>query len=156
MTEESQEAMVLRPEEMVPYVREYLGLKEDLRVLDAEVKRCLVEYQKQREKLLAKKKPLFDRFNQVEEVIKRTIHSKQLPGVKYKHYVFTLGKKAQYKRPEEKIAEALERNPIEHFAHDRRGLARLLAQAVKKKCKQQPSPQHNDYANTVLLIRDLA
>lgn len=151
MTE--QETGVLRPEEMVPYVREYLGLQEDLRVLKAEEKRCLAEYQKQRGTIRAKLNPLSERFNQVEETIKKTILHKKLPGIKYKQVVFTLGKKAQYKRPEEKIAEALERNPIEHFAHDRKGLARLLAQAVKKKCKQPPS--HNDPANTVLLIREL-
>lgn len=154
MMEETQD--VLRPEEMVPYVREYLGLMEDLRVLDAEVKRCLAEYRSRREKLLSKKKPLSDRFNQIEEVLKRTIHTQKLPGVKYKNFIFVLEKKVPYMRPEEKIAKALERNPVEHFANDRKGLARLLAQAVKKKCKQQPSEHHNDLRNTALKIRELA
>lgn len=156
MMEDDVQEAVLRPEEMVPYVREYLGLMEDLRVLDAEVKRCLVEYRNRREKLMTKRKPLADRCSQVEDVLKRTIHHKKLPGIKYKQYLFTLEKRVVYKRPEEKIAEALERNPVEHFAHDRKGLARLLAQAVKKKCKQQPSDQHHDYQNTLLKIQQLA
>lgn len=143
---------VLRPEEMVPYVREYLGLMEDLRVLDAEVKRCLAEYRSRREKILTKRKPLADRFNRIEDVLKRTIHTQKLPGVKYKNFVFVLNKKTSYMRPEEKIAKALERNPVEHFANDRKGLARLIAQAVKKKCKQQPS---DDFKDTVLQIREV-
>ena len=151
MMEETQDD-VLRPEEMVPYVREYLGLMEDLRVLDAEVKRCLAEYRSRREKILTKRKPLADRFNRIEEVLKRTIHTQKLPGVKYKNFVFVLNKKASYMRPEEKIAKALERNPVEHFANDRKGLARLIAQAVKKKCKQQPS---DDFKDTVLQIREV-
>jgi hypothetical protein len=144
---------ILRPEEMVPYVREYLGLMEDLKVLDAEMKRCLLEYKKRREQLVTKKKPMAERYNQIEEVLKKTIHNQKLPGVKYKNYIFTLEEKVLYKRPEDKIAEALERNPVEHFANDRKTLARLIAQAVKKKCKHQPSTRPCDFNNTTLKIR---
>ena len=130
---------ILRPEEMVPFVREYLGLLEDIQVIDEEVKRCFIEYKSRREKLMAKKKPLDDRFNKIEDIIKRTIHHRKLPGIKYKHFIFTLEPKKLYKRPEDKIIDALERNPIENFTHDRKTLARLIADAVKKKCRNVSS-----------------
>ena len=146
---------LLRPEEMVPFVREYLGLLEDIRVIDEEIKRCFVEYKSRRDKLMSKKKPMDDRFNKIEEVIKRTIHHRKLPGVKYKHFIFTLEPKKLYKRPEDKIIDALERNPIENFTHDRKTLARLIADAVKKKCRSVSSHEKNDYKNMALRIREL-
>lgn len=145
---------VLRPEEMVPYVREYIGLMTDRDVMEEEIKRCFLEYKSRRDKLMAKKKPLDDRFNRIEDVIKRTIHHQKLPGVKYKNYIFTLEEKTLYKRPEDKIIEALERNPIENFTHDRKTLARLIADAVKKKCKRV-SGERTDYQNMALKIREL-
>lgn len=151
---ETEEEELLRPEEMVPYVREYLGLLADIDVMEEEIKRCFLEYKNRREKLLAKKKPLDDRFHKIEEVIKRTIHYQKLPGVKYKNYIFTLEEKIMYKRPEDKIIEALERNPIENFAHDRKTLAKLIADAVKKKCKRV-SGEKTDYQNMALKIREL-
>lgn len=155
MEEETQpHENILRPEEMVPYVREYLGLLDDIHVIDEEVKRCFMEYKNRREKLLAKKKPLDDRFNKIEEVIKHTIHHQKLPGVKYKHYVFTLEPKTMYKRPEDKIIDALERNPIENFTHDRKTLARLIADAVKKKCRRHSGEKH-DVKTMMLKIREL-
>jgi len=145
---------VLRPEEMVPYVREYLGLLEDINVIDDEIKRCFMEYKNRREKLMAKKRPMDDRFNNIEEVIKRTIHYQKLPGVKYKNYVFTLEPKAIYKRPEDKIIDALERNPIENFTHDRKTLARLIADTLKKKSRHS-SCEKIDYKSMALRIREL-
>lgn len=149
------ESNILRPEEMVPYVREYIGLLEDISVLDDEIKRCFLEYKNRRDKLMMKKKPLDDRFNKIEDIIKQTIHHQKLPGVKYKHYVFTLEPKTLYKRPEDKIIDALERNPIENFTHDRKTLARLIADAVKKKCRSVPSNERHDYKNMCLKIREL-
>lgn len=146
---------ILRPEEMVPFVREYLGLLEDISVIDDEIKRCFVEYKNRRDKLMAKKKPMDDRFSKIEEIIKRTIHYQKLPGVKYKHYVFTLEPKKLYKRPEDKIIDALERNPIENFTHDRKTLARLIADAVKKKCRTVSSTEKHDCKNMELRIREL-
>lgn len=146
---------ILRPEEMVPFVREYLGLLEDIQVIDEEVKRCFIEYKSRREKLMAKKKPLDDRFNKIEDVIKRTIHHRKLPGIKYKHFIFTLEPKKLYKRPEDKIIDALERNPIENFTHDRKTLARLIADAVKKKCRNVSSNERHECKNMILRIREL-
>lgn len=154
MEEEVEEENVMRPEEMVPYVREYLGLLDDIAVMDSEIKRCFLEYKDRRERLLAKKKPFADRFQKVEEIIKKTIHHRKLPGVKYKNYIFTMEEKTLYKRPEDKIIEALERNPIEHFAHDRKTLAKLIADAVKKKCRRTPGGK-DDYHNMTLKIREI-
>lgn len=154
MEEEEDRENVLRPEEMVPYVREYIGLLNDIEVMDSEIKRCFLEYKDRRDKLLAKKKPIADRFQRVEEIIKKTIHHQKLPGVKYKTFIFTLEEKTLYKRPEDKIIDALERNPIEHFAHDRKTLAKLIADAVKKKCRRTPG-EKNDYKNMALKIREL-
>lgn len=144
----------LRPEEMVPYVREYLGLLNDRVVMEEEVKRCFTEYKKTREKLMAKKKPLDERFQKLEELLKKTILHQKLPGVKYKNYIFTLEEKTLYKKPEDKIAETLERNA--HFTQDRKVLARLIADAVKKKCRR-PSGENdgNDTQHMVLKIREL-
>lgn len=153
--EEEVEENILRPEEMVPFVREYLGLLEDIRVVDEEIKRCFLEYRGRREKLMAKKKPMDDRFSRIEEIIKQTIHSRKLPGVKYKQYLFTLEPKTLYKRPEDKIIDALERNPIENFTHDRKTLARLIADAVKKKCRNVSSHDKHDCKNMALRIREL-
>jgi hypothetical protein len=152
--ETKQHDNILRPEEMVPYVREYLGLLEDINVIDDEIKRCFMEYKNRREKLMAKKRPMDDRFNKIEEVIKRTIHYQKLPGVKYKNYVFTLEPKAIYKRPEDKIIDALERNPIENFTHDRKTLARLIADTLKKKSRHSSS-EKIDYKSMALRIREL-
>lgn len=152
--ETTQHDSILRPEEMVPYVREYLGLLEDISVIDNEIKRCFTEYKNRREKLMAKKKPMDDRFNKIEDVIKKTIHYQKLPGVKYKHYVFTLEPKTLYKRPEDKIIDALERNPIENFTHDRKTLARLIADTLKKKCRRV-SGEKLDYKSMALRIREL-
>lgn len=146
---------LLRPEEMVPYVREYLGLLTDIEVMEEEIKRCFMEYKNRREKLIAKKKPLDDRFKKIEEVIKRTIHYQKLPGVKYKNYIFTLEERTMYKRPEDKIIDALERNPIENFTHDRKTLAKLIADAVKKKCKRVSGGEKTDYQDLTLKIREL-
>ena len=66
-----EEAHELRPEEMVPYVREYLGLLRDKEVMEHEIKRCFSDYKKTREKLMTKKKPIDDRFGHVEEIIKK-------------------------------------------------------------------------------------
>lgn len=150
-----EETNVLRPEEMVPYVREYLGLLEEIKVLEDEIKRCFMEYKNTREKLMSKKKPMDERFNNIEEVIKRTIYTQKLPGVKYKNYIFTLEEKIMYKRPEDKIAEALERNPMEQFTNDKKTLARLIAAAVKKKCKRTSNGERNDYKVMALRIRNL-
>lgn len=153
MEEEVQQENILRPEDMVPYVREYLGLLEDIQVLDNEIKRCFLEYKNRRDKLMQKKKPFDDRFQKIEEIIKQTIHQQKLPGVKYKHYIFTLEPKTLYKRPEDKIIEALERNPLEHFKHDRKTLAKLIADAVKKKARHITNEKH-DCANMCLKIRE--
>lgn len=144
----------LRPEEMVPYVREYLGLLEDLNVIHTEMKRCLLEYRNRREKLLTKKKPMDDRFQKIENIIKKTIHSQKLPGVKYKNYIFTLEEKTLYKRPEDKIIDALERNPIENFTHDRKTLAKLIADAVKKKSRHI-TRENPTYHHMTLKIREI-
>ena len=96
-----------------------------------------------------------EKFNKIEEVIKKTIHSQKLPGLKYKNYIFTLEEKTLYKRPEDKIAEALEKNPVEHFTNDKKTLARLIAAAVKKKCKRTPIGEKNDYKIMALRIRNL-
>jgi hypothetical protein len=146
---------ILRPEEMVPFVREYLGLLEDIQVIDEEVKRCFMEYKVRREKLMAKKKPMDDRFHKIEDIIKRTIHHRKLPGIKYKHFIFTLEPKKLYKRPEDKIIDALERNPIENYTHDRKTLARLIADAVKKKCRSVSSSERHECQNMILRIREL-
>jgi hypothetical protein len=121
--------------------------------MEEEIKRCFLEYRHRREKLMTKKKPIADRFQKLEDVIKKTIHLQKLPGVKYKNYIFTLEQKTLYKRPEDKIIDALERNPVEHFAHDRKALARLIADAVKKKCRRNPG-EKNDYHAMMLKIRE--
>lgn len=146
-----EEAHELRPEEMVPYVREYLGLLRDREVMEHEIKRCFSDYKKTREKLMTKKKPIDDRFGQLEEVIKRTIHHQNLPGVKYKNYIFSLEEKTLYKRPEDKIAEALERN--QNMTNDKKTLAKLIADAVKRKCRRVSD---GDYKNMVLRIREFS
>lgn len=140
---------------MVPYVREYLGLLEDIQVIDDEIKRCFTEYKVRREKLMSKKKPMDERFVRIEDVIKKTIYHQKLPGVKYKHYVFTLEPKTLYKKPEDKIIDALERNPVENFTHDRKTLARLIADAVKKKSKRVSSHEKHEFKNMALKIREL-
>ena len=104
---------------------------------------------------MAKKKPLDHRFQKIEEIIKRTIHHQKLPGVKYKSYIFTLEEKKLYKRPEDKIIDALERNPLENFTHDRKTLAKLIADAVKKKSRHLTSGEKTDLQNMCLRIREL-
>ena len=126
----------LRPEEMIPYVREYLGLMDDKKRMDVEIKRCFAEFKLRRDKLLEKRKPVDDRLAKVEEVIKKTILHQKLPGVKYKQYIFTLDKKPVFKHPAEKIMEALENNPLEQFGNDKKALARIIDDAVKKKCRK--------------------
>lgn len=140
----------LRPEEMVPYVREYLGLLEDIAVIDAEIKRCLVEYRKRREALLQKKKPMDDRFRKVENTIKKTIHDQKLPGIRFKNVVFTIEEKVSYKQPEDKIRETLERNPIQN---DSKTLAKLLAEAIRKKCRRVHNGDGARYEDMVLRVR---
>lgn len=151
---EGEEPPTLRPEEMVPYVREYIGLLRDKEVMEHEIKRCFSDYKKTREKLLHKKKPIDDRFGHVEDILKRTIHQQNLPGVKYKNYIFSLEGKTLYKRPEDKIAEALERN--QNMTNDKKTLAKLIADAVKKKCKRVSDGSNGDYKNMVLRIREFS
>jgi hypothetical protein len=145
----------LRPEELVPYVREYLGLMEDKKVLDAEVKRRQAEYRKSRDALLQRLKPLEKRLHKVEDVLKQTIINEKLPGIKYKHYIFTIEEKAVYKHNVDKIVEALNTNPIEHFSHDKKTLAKIIADAVKKKARDNSDEVRKNHENMGLRIRVL-
>lgn len=126
----------LRPEEMIPYVREYLGLMDDKKRMDIEIKRCFSEFKLRRDRLLEKRRPVDERLGKVEEVIKKMIIHQKLPGVKYKQYIFTLDKKPVYKHPTEKIMEALENNPLEQYGNDKKALARIIADAIKKKSRK--------------------
>jgi hypothetical protein len=95
-----------------------------------------MEYKARRDRLLEKRKPVQDRLIKVEDVLKKTILQQKLPGVKYKQYIFTLDKKPVFKHPAEKIMEALENNPLEHYGNDKKALARIIADAVKKKSRK--------------------
>ena len=136
MEETIVEEREMRPEEMIPYVREYLGLMDEKKTMDTEIKRCFMEYKARRDRLLEKRKPVQDRLIKVEDVLKKTILQQKLPGVKYKQYIFTLDKKPVFKHPAEKIMEALENNPLEHYGNDKKALARIIADAVKKKSRK--------------------
>jgi len=143
MTEENNnDEQEFRPEDMVPLVREYIGLSEDKKVIDKELKRCYMDYKKQKERLMEKRKPVETRFKELEKIIKKIIIKKDLPGVKYKNYIFTIEEKVVYKPPVDKIIETLERNPVEHFAHDKKTLAKMIVDAVKKKTRNTNPPRH--------------
>lgn len=145
----------LRPEELVPFVREYLGLLEEKRVLDLELRRCLHDYRKARDRILSKRKPIEERFNKVEEIVKKTIVQQKLPGVKYKQYIFTIEEKPVYKPQIDKITEALDRNPVEHFSHDKKTLAKIIVDAVKKKIRDNSDDVKKNHMNMGLKIRVL-
>jgi len=154
MQPESQEKLnELRPDELVPFVREYLGLLEEKKILDSEMKRCLTDYRKLRDKLLHKRRPIEERFTKVENVLKKTIIQQKLPGVKYKQYIFTLEERPVYKPQIEKIVEALDRNPIEHFSHDKKTLAKIIVDAVKKKIRDKSDDAKKNHVNMGLKIR---
>lgn len=149
--EENNNKPELRPDELVPYVREYLGLIEEKNVLDAEMKRCIEDYKKIRERLLNKRRPIHDRVEKLEDILKRTIVSQKLPGIKYKQYVFTIEEKPIYKPSIDKIVDALNHNPIEHFSNDKKTLAKIIADAVKKKIRDHSDK--NDLSNMTLKTR---
>lgn len=155
MEEKQGSSQELRPEELVPYVREYLGLLEEKRVLDLELKRCLHDYRKARDRIMSKRKPIEDRFNKVEDIVKRTIVQQKLPGVKYKQYIFTIEEKPVYKPQIDKITEALDRNPVEHFSHDKKTLAKIIVDAVKKKIRDNSDDVKKNHMNMGLKIRVL-
>ena len=73
MEETIVEEREMRPEEMIPYVREYLGLMDEKKTMDTEIKRCFMEYKARRDRLLEKRKPVQDRLIKVEDVLKKTI-----------------------------------------------------------------------------------
>lgn len=143
----------LRPEELVPYVREYLGLLEDKKVIDSELKRCLDDYRRTRDRLLKKKNPIESRFNKVEETLKNTIIQQKLPGVKYKQYIFTIEEKAVYKPQIDKIMDALHSN--EHFSQDKKALAKIIANAVKKKVRDNSEEAKKNNKHVGIKIRML-
>lgn len=142
-----------RPEDMIPYIREFLGLMEDKKKVDGEIKRCFQDYKKQRDRLLEKKKPIEDRFRALEDILKTTILQQKLPGVKFKQYIFSLDKKPVFKHPTEKIMDALENNPLEHY--DRKTLACIIADAIKKKTRRDSVGQ-DDPSLLELKIRILS
>lgn len=146
---------MIRPEDMIPIVREYLGLLEEKNTIDAELKRCFNEYKVQRDKLLQKRRPVDGHLDRVEESLKKAIMAQQLPGVKYKHYIITVEERPIYKPPAEKIIEVLEKNPIEHFTHDKKALARIIADAVKKKIRDTSDDVKKDIKTMGLKIRTL-
>lgn len=146
----------LRAEDLVPYVREYLGLLEDKNVLEKELKRCLHDYRKVRDNLIQKLKPVEKRFHKVEDVLKRTIVRERLPGLKYKNCIFTIEERPVYKQNVDKIIEALNTNPIEHYGSDKKMFAKIIADAVKKKCRDNSEEVRKNYQNMGLKVRVIA
>ena len=147
--------IMMRPEDMIPFVREYLGLLEEKNTIDAELKRCFSEYKIQRDRLLNKKKPVDGHLERVENTLKKAIIGQKLPGVKYKHYIITLEERPVYKPPADKIIEVLEMNPLEHFTHDKKALARIIADAIKKKIRDNSDGLKKDIKTMCLKIRTL-
>lgn len=146
---------IVRPEDMIPFVREYLGLLDEKNMMDAELKRCFNEYKIQRDKLLNKRKPIDEHLERVEEILKKAIMGQKLPGVKYKQYIITLEEKPVYKPQAEKIIEVLETNPIEHFTHDKQALARIIADAIKKKIRDTSDKMKKDIKTLGIKIRTI-
>jgi len=152
---QGEEEVVVRPEDMIPVVREYLGLLEEKNTIDAELKRCFHEYKIQRDKLLHKRKPVDSHLDRVEDVLKKAILAQELPGVKYKQYIITVEERPVFKPPADKIIEVLENNPIEHFTHDKKALARIIADAVRKKVRDMSDSSKKNVKTLALKIRTL-
>ena len=129
----------VRPEDMVPFVREYLGLLDEKKILETEYKRLQNEFRERKKRVVDKMKPLEERFEEVEKMLKHLIISQKLPGVKYKKFIFTLEEKPVYKPPMEKIKEALENNPLDQFQHNTQALAQIIADAMKRKVRDNSS-----------------
>jgi hypothetical protein len=144
---------VVRPEDMIPAVHEYLGLKGEKDRLEEELKRCFQIYKMQRNRLLEKKKPINSRIQELESELKKMMITNNLPGFKFKRYIFSLEEKAVFKPPADKIAEALERTHIENYSHNKKGLANLLADAVKKKVRETSQESRQNMKNMVLKMR---
>lgn len=142
-----------RPEDMIPYVREYLGLKDDQKGIDVELKRLFDDYKKQRTRLLERKRPIDTRLDFLETHLKQMIHTQNLRGVRYKQYIVALEEKPLFKPQMDKIIDALENNPIEQYSHDKKTLARIIADAVKKKCKLATATNKNDLSKFCIRIR---
>jgi len=140
---------------MIPIVKEYLGLLEDQKVIEKELKRCFEDYKKIRNRLQERKKPLDTRLQKLEEDLKKSILAQNLRGVKYKQYIVAIEEKSAYKPPLEKIIEALENNPVEHYSHDKKMLAKIIADAVKKKCKQTKGKDKNDLSGLCIKIKSV-
>jgi hypothetical protein len=145
----------LRPEDMVPYVREYLGLLDEKKVLETEYKRIQQEFKDRKRRIVDKMKPLEERFYEVEGMLKQLIMSQKLPGVKYKQFIFTLEEKPVYKPPMQKIKDALEKNPIEHYQHNKQALAQIIADAMKRKVRDNSYEVKNSPSAMCLKIRIL-
>lgn len=150
-TDDTKDQPELRPDELVPYVREYLGLMEEKNVLDKELKRCMNEYKKVRERLFNKRKPIHERFIKIEDVLKKTIIEQKLPGIKYKQHVFTIEEKPVYKPPVDKIVDALNNNPIENYSENKETLAKIIAECIKKKIRDHNNK--NNYTHLILKTR---
>lgn len=142
-----------RPEDMVPFVREYLGLQQEKKTFEAELKRLQTEFRDRKNKMIEQIKPINERFAQVENKLKNLIMSQNLPGVKYKQYIFTLEEKAVFKSSMEKIKDALENNPLEHYQHNKQAFAQILADSLKRKVRDNSSEVKKDPGSMCLKIR---
>lgn len=155
MEEEIIQEPSVRPEDMVPYVREYLGLLDEKKRLDTENKRLQNDFRERKKRILDKIKPVEERFEEVEKILKHLIMSQKLPGVKYKQYIFTLEEKPLYKPPMEKIKDALENNPLEHYQHNKQALAQIIADAMKRKVRDNSLETKQNPKAMCLKIRTL-
>lgn len=145
----------VRPEDMIPYVKEYLGLLEEKRLMETEMKRAHYEFKERKKKMMEKMEPVKERFDKVEMMLKKLIMTQKLPGVKYKQYIFTLEEKPVFKDPMEKIKEALEKNPVERFQHNRQALAQIIADSVKRKVRDHSVEVKTNPSTMCLKIRVL-
>ena len=144
-TEKEKDKAGMRPEDMIPLVREYLGLLDDKKKMDAEIKRLVDEIRKMKKKMEEKSRPIENRMKTVGDTIKKTILHHGLPGVKYNGFIFYLEKKPVFDNPAEKIARALENNPDHN--NDKKTLARIIADALKKKTRKknvEDAPENMD------------
>lgn len=142
----------IRPEDMIPLVREYLGLLQDKHSIDMELKRTFEEYKKIRNRIMDRKSPIDERIRSTETDLIKTLLRLNLRGVKYQKQTISLDERPVFKQPIDKIIEALENNHLEHYENDKKTLARIINDAVKKKCRN--NIDKNDPANLCIRVKN--
>jgi hypothetical protein len=147
-----EETREIKPEDMIPLVREYLGLLEDKQGIDTELKRCFEEYKKVRNRILDRKNPLDRRIRAAEIDLIKMLLRLNLRGVKYQKHTISLDERPVFKQSIDKIIDALENNPLEHYENDKKTLARIINDAVKKKCRN--NIDKNDPASLCIRVKN--